>query len=149
MCNRCSNACRSRILLVLLMFCLRSSVPICGWRAVISEWLLACLGVFSKRKLRGVYTLSCKAHCHLYRIVECVRSLRATFSRVLRTDDWDQIRCQEVKSAYACPDESRRSRSMLNGYQSTYIRKSLTDRNLVPLAELLDSGVRRSLDSRR
>src|SRR6516164_6429587 len=89
MCNRCANACRSRILLVLLMFCLRSSVPICGWRAVISEWLLACLGVFSKRKLRGVYTLSCKANCHLYRIIECVRSLRATSGHVLRTDDWE------------------------------------------------------------
>ena len=25
-------------------------------------------------------------------------------------------RCREVKSAYACPDESRRSRSLLNGY---------------------------------
>src|SRR5215475_6114769 len=54
----------------------------------------------------------------------------AMASRVLRTDDWDQIRCQEVKSAYACPDESHNSRSMLNGYSV-----QLANTKAPPLAE--------------
>ena len=54
----------------------------------------------------------------------------AMASRVLRTDNWDQIRCREVKSAYACPDESRRSRSMLNGYSV-----QLASTKAPPLAE--------------
>jgi hypothetical protein len=57
------------------------------------------------------------------------RSDTAT-SRVLRTDNWDQIRCREVKSAYARPDESRRSRSMLNGYSV-----QLASTKAPPLAE--------------
>lgn len=48
----------------------------------------------------------------------------------LRTDDWDPIRCREVTSAYTCPDESRRSRSMLNGYSV-----QLASRKAPPLAE--------------
>jgi hypothetical protein len=62
----------------------------------------------------------------------CSASLRSakSASRVLRTDDWDQIRCQEVKSAYACPDKSRRSRSMLNGNSV-----QLASRKAPPLAE--------------
>ena len=64
--------------------------------------------------------------------VGCSASLRSAKSAscVLRTDDWDQIRCQEVKSAYACPDESRRSRSMLNGNSV-----QLASRKAPPLAE--------------
>src|SRR5690242_9138154 len=49
---------------------------------------------------------------------------------VPRTDDWHQIRCQEVMSDYACADESRRSRSMLNGNSV-----QPASRNAPPLAE--------------
>src|SRR5215467_4657975 len=56
------------------------------------------------------------ARCSMVNTEIISHPLRASARRVVRTDDWHQIRCCEVKSAYACPDESRRSRSLLNGY---------------------------------
>jgi hypothetical protein len=71
-------------------------------------------------------------HSSVVNTVGCSARLRSSKSesRVLGTDDWHQIRCQEVKSAYACPDESGRSRSMLNGNSV-----QLASRKAPPLAE--------------
>jgi len=62
--------------------------------------------------------------------LSCTFSGIARASHVLQTDNWEEIRRREVQSAYACPDESRRSRSMLNGYSV-----QLASTKAPPLAE--------------
>jgi hypothetical protein len=58
--------------------------------------------VFSNHISRRPRTVMRVPHSLVVNTVGCSASLRSakSASRDLRTDDWDQIRCQEVKSAY-------------------------------------------------
>jgi len=86
-------------------------------------WLLA---FYTHNRLAVIVGLCARTNALMN--LSCTLGAMASASRILPTDNWDQI--QEVKSAYACPDEPRRNRSMLNGYSV-----QLASTKAPPLAE--------------